>query len=69
MNYLHYEVEEHYKDILDVYGCETIKDLIKIPYDQLERILESEFDHVCDDLHYSLNYDKWKRKFMEGVRG
>ena len=69
MNYLRYEVEEHYKDILDVYGCETIKDLIKIPYDQLERILESEFDHVCEDLHYSLNYDKWKRKFMEGVRG
>jgi len=69
MNYLHYEVEEHYKDILDMYGYETIKDLIKIPYDQLERILESEFDHVCEDLHYSLNYDKWKHKFMEGVRG
>ena len=52
-----------------MYGYETIKDLIRVPYDQLERILESEFDHVCEDLHYSLNYDKWKHKFMEGVRG
>lgn len=69
MNYLHYEVEEHYKDILDMYGYETVRDLVKIPHDELEKILMSEFDHVCEDFHYSYDYDKWKRKFMEGIRG
>lgn len=50
-----------------MYGYETVRDLIKIPYDQLEKILMSEFDHVCEDFHYSYDYNKWRRKFMEGI--
>lgn len=67
MKYLHYETTELYKEWLDRFHVKEDADLLYLPIAIFNEIARTEFNHACEDIHYSLNWEKWYDDFFESV--
>ena len=67
MKYLHYETIELYKEWLDRFHVKTDADLLYLPISIFNEIARTEFNHDCEDIHYSLNWDEWYNNFLETI--
>lgn len=58
--YFHNETLEIYDKYLDQYNINNDKDVFELlPLNIRNCFLYTEFDHVCEDLHHSLDFEKW----------
>ena len=64
--YWHYETLEIFGDELNRYHIDDVDDpneiKRKLPRDVYERLIISEFNRVCEDRHYCLDFFKWKEE-------
>lgn len=68
--YFHNETLEIYDKYLDQYNIENDKDVFELlPPHIRKSLLWTEFDHVCEDLHYSLNFEMWLITFKGAIYG
>ena len=67
MKYLHYETVELYKDTLDKYNIVKDRELLSLPYPLLHAIAATEFNHDCEDVHHSLDWNQWYENFLYNI--
>lgn len=69
IRHLHNEVRECYENIFRQYHIHKDTDLLdKLPKEIFDQLARFEFDHYCEDLHYSLNYERWSEDFLRIIR-
>ncbi len=69
IRHLHNEVCECYENIFRQYHIHKDTDLLdKLPKEIFDQLARFEFDHYCEDLHYSLNYERWSENFLRIIR-
>lgn len=67
MKYLHYETVELYKEWLDRFHVKDDADLLYLPISIFDEIARTEFNHDCEDIHYSLNWEEWYNIFLKAI--
>lgn len=68
--YFHNETLEIYDKYLDQYNIENDKDVFELLPPHIRKpLLWTEFDHVCEDLHYSFNFEMWLMTFKGVIYG
>lgn len=66
--YFHNETLEIYDKYLDQYNIENDKDVFELLPPRIRKsLLQTEFGHVCEDLHYSLNFEMWLITFKGAI--
>ena len=49
-------------EVLDHFNIKDVKEIHSLSDDTYAQLLESEFNHVCEDLHRSIDFNKWVKR-------
>ena len=58
----HAETLEQYNEYLLNYDIQSEAEIYTLPKNIYEMIILSEFNRVCEDRHYALDFDTWRKE-------